>query len=91
MKRSRLIALAAVAGAVRFVPAAAQTAPKVRVGTIAVESGCEASYAYEQGFFKSAGLDVELVSMPTPTKSSIPNPTSLDVWVAVIGQVFCEA
>jgi NitT/TauT family transport system substrate-binding protein len=64
MKRSRLLALAATAAAARALPAAAQTLPKVRVGTIAVESGCEASYAYEQGFFKNAGLDVELISMP---------------------------
>lgn len=63
MKRSSLLAASVAAAAL---PAAvrAQTAPRVRIGTIPVESGCEASYAFEQGFFKNAGLDVELVAMP---------------------------
>jgi len=64
MKRSHLLAVAAAA-LVAPVPARAQTGTlKMRVGTIYVESGAEANYAFEQGFFRAAGLDVELVTMP---------------------------
>lgn len=65
MKRSQLLAVTAGALAASAVPAYAQTGTiKMRVGTVYAESGAEANYAYEQGFFKVAGLDVELVTMP---------------------------
>lgn len=65
MKRSHLLAIAASMLAVPAGPVYAQTGMlKMRVGSVYVESGAEANYAFDQGFFRSAGLDVELVAMP---------------------------
>jgi len=35
----------------------------LRLGVVPVEVGALAYYAYDEGFFKKAGLDVELVSL----------------------------
>lgn len=42
-------------------PAVAQSTAKLRVAGIPNDIGCASAYAYEQGFFKKYGLDVDLV------------------------------
>jgi NitT/TauT family transport system substrate-binding protein len=66
LPRSRVLAMLAVTPAARALPAIAQISgpAKMRVGTIFVESGIEATYAQQIGAFKDAGLDVELVALP---------------------------
>lgn len=61
--RSRfcLTALGAVLASGARSPALAQALPTVRVGTDPADTYAEAYYAQEMGFFKKAGLNVELV------------------------------
>ncbi|HEV8022283.1 MAG TPA: ABC transporter substrate-binding protein [Candidatus Lustribacter sp.] len=63
MKRSAVIRAGATiaAAAMTGVPALAQTAP-VRMETTPVDSAAEPYYGYDGGFFKAAGLDVDLQS-----------------------------
>jgi NitT/TauT family transport system substrate-binding protein len=60
MKRFEVLALASAAMASSTMPARAQTVPTVRLGIVAVEEGAPAYYAQERGFYKQAGLNVEL-------------------------------
>ena len=60
MRRSDLIALAAAALAAPALPAGAQSPAPVRFGAVPVEEAALAFYAKEKGFFKAAGLDVDL-------------------------------
>lgn len=60
MKRSSFVALGALAS-LRAMPAAAQTPPvKIRAATGAVEEFALPYYAQEKGFFRDAGLNVDL-------------------------------
>jgi ABC-type nitrate/sulfonate/bicarbonate transport system substrate-binding protein len=52
--------LLAVVFALSFVRAQAQTNPTIRIGTTPIDLGAEALYADDLGFFKAAGLNVEL-------------------------------
>jgi ABC-type nitrate/sulfonate/bicarbonate transport system substrate-binding protein len=61
VKRSHAVRLfggAAAAGMTRL-PAFAQNAP-VRIETTPVDSGAEPYYALDMGFFKAAGVEVDL-------------------------------
>lgn len=66
MNRRSLLAAGAVSGlATRIAPASAQTpspgsGPAIRIGITLNDSGLGPVYAQEQGFFKQAGLNVEL-------------------------------
>jgi NitT/TauT family transport system substrate-binding protein len=55
--------LVACAGALGATPAVPQTEPALRVATSPSDSFSEAVYAENAGFFKAAGLNVELVSL----------------------------
>jgi NitT/TauT family transport system substrate-binding protein len=57
---SAVVSSAFFAGAVRS--ADAQTGPKLRVAAVANDVGVGSAYAYDQGFFKEHGLDVELIA-----------------------------
>lgn len=59
MNRSSAIALVASAMAVPAIPAAAQS-PTIRLGCTAADAFAEGFYAQDLGFFKKAGLDVEI-------------------------------
>jgi NitT/TauT family transport system substrate-binding protein len=62
MIRARFIAAAALAltfGA-QAVPASAQTTTKLRVATTPIDIGAEVLWARDLGFFKKAGLDVDV-------------------------------
>ena len=59
----RAIAVSVLCFALAPAPGVAQQAYHLRVGTAPVEVGALAFYAADQGFFKKAGLDVELVAM----------------------------
>lgn len=64
MKRATFASLAAGAAAAPSL-VRAQTAPTViRLGTAAVESYALAIYGAERGFFKAAGLDVQIQTFP---------------------------
>jgi NitT/TauT family transport system substrate-binding protein len=59
----RAIAASVLCFALAPRPGVAQQPYHLRVGTAPVEVGALAFYAADQGFFKKAGLDVELVAM----------------------------
>jgi len=59
----RAIAASVLCFALAPRPGVAQQPYHLRVGTAPVEVGSLAFYAADQGFFKMAGLDVELVAM----------------------------
>jgi NitT/TauT family transport system substrate-binding protein len=60
MKRAHFVAAAGMLGAVRFLPAQAQNGPAIRAGTGAVEEFALPYYALQKGFFREAGLSVDL-------------------------------
>ena len=60
MKRSQFVALTGAAMAARAVSAGAATSPTIRAGTGAVEEFALPFYAIQKGFFRDAGLNVEL-------------------------------
>jgi NitT/TauT family transport system substrate-binding protein len=60
MKRSSMVAACGAVLLLRALPARAQTAPAVRVGTAFIEEAALPYYASENGFFKTAGVDVDL-------------------------------
>jgi NitT/TauT family transport system substrate-binding protein len=60
---TRRIALLAAALALCAPPAGAQTAPALRVATTPIDLGAEVLYAQDQGFFKKAGLTVDVQLM----------------------------
>lgn len=66
-RRSTFLAAAVTSAAAvvapRF-PAIAQKAPPIRVGAVPVEAAALLYYAVEHGFFKTAGVDIELTSFP---------------------------
>jgi NitT/TauT family transport system substrate-binding protein len=45
-------------------PAIAQTVPPIRVGAVPVEAAALMFYAVERGFFKAAGINIELTPFP---------------------------
>lgn len=55
--------MAAALGLTAIAPGAAQTAAHLRVVTTPSDSGAEAYYALELGFFRKAGLDVEVTAL----------------------------
>ncbi len=59
MRAVNFIAIVALAGAL-LGSAQAQTVPTIRVATTPIDLGAEALYANDLGFFKKAGLNVEL-------------------------------
>jgi NitT/TauT family transport system substrate-binding protein len=64
MKRSAMLALSAVALGASALPAGAQSSDTVRFGLVPVEEAAMAYYAQEKGFFKAAGVNVELTFLP---------------------------
>jgi NitT/TauT family transport system substrate-binding protein len=64
MIRRALLAAAALAVALVPFPGVAQTTATLRVATIPIDAGAEVFYAQEMGFFKKAGLDVQIQSIP---------------------------
>ncbi len=56
----RALALVALALALAAGPAASQTLPVIRIATTPIDAGSEPYYARELGFFKKAGVDVEI-------------------------------
>jgi NitT/TauT family transport system substrate-binding protein len=58
MKRSDMLALAAVAGAGAFARTAEAQETTLRVASAAIESSADPYYASDAGFFKQAGIDV---------------------------------
>ncbi len=62
--RSAFIASAAAALAARPLAARAQSGTAIRLGAVGVEDYALAYYAQQRGFFKAAGLDVELTIFP---------------------------
>lgn len=64
MKRSHLLVAGAAILAAPALPVRAQTAATIRFGAVPVEEAALAFYAKEKGFFKAAGLDVELTILP---------------------------
>jgi NitT/TauT family transport system substrate-binding protein len=61
--RARFASLAAGFVALAGSSANAQTPAKLTLGTIPIDNGAEAFYAQDQGFFKKAGLDVDISPM----------------------------
>jgi len=59
----RLTALLACAVLLAPLPAGAQSTAKIRVATTPIELGAEVLYAQDQGFFKKAGVDVDVQIM----------------------------
>jgi NitT/TauT family transport system substrate-binding protein len=57
----RLNWLAGTAAVLAASRASAQNAPAVRIGSAAIEEAALPYYAIEQGFFKRAGIDVDLI------------------------------
>jgi NitT/TauT family transport system substrate-binding protein len=64
MKRSHLLAAGATVLATPVFAARAQTNATIRFGAVPVEEAALAFYAKEKGFFKAAGLDVDLTILP---------------------------
>jgi ABC-type nitrate/sulfonate/bicarbonate transport system substrate-binding protein len=52
----------------RLAPAVAQSGPVIRVGYTINDSGLEPVYAQEQGMFKAAGLNVELIPLQSVSR-----------------------
>lgn len=63
MIRRAFLAAAALAAALVPAPGATQTVT-LKVATIPIDTGAEAFFAQEQGFFKKQGLDVQISSIP---------------------------
>ncbi len=63
VKRSAALSTLAALTATASLPAFAQTAPSVKVGTSPSDSFAEGIYAQGGGFFKDAGMNVELISL----------------------------
>ena len=63
MKRASFVALSAMASLCAL-PAVAQTPVKIRAATGAVEEFALPYYALQKGFFRDAGLDVDLTFIP---------------------------
>lgn len=63
MRRATFARLAAAAGVAAVVGPAGAQAAKLRLITTPSDSGAEAYYALELGFFKNAGLEVEVQSL----------------------------
>ena len=63
MKRASFVALSAMASLQAF-PASAQTPVKIRAATGAVEEFALPYYALQKGFFRDAGLDIDLTFIP---------------------------
>ena len=64
MKRSALLALSTAALGATSLPAFAQSSETVRFGIVPVEEAALPYYAQEKGFFKAAGVTVELSFLP---------------------------
>lgn len=64
MKRSHLLALAGAPLAARALPAMAAAAATIRASTGAVEEFAQPYYAVQKGFFRDAGLTVDLSVIP---------------------------
>src|SRR5215472_6506433 len=65
-QKARLISKVAFVAALLFAAAAvgsAQTPPVIRIATTSNDSGAGAFYAEEMGFFKKAGLNVQIVTL----------------------------
>jgi NitT/TauT family transport system substrate-binding protein len=60
MRRSRALRMGALAPLALTVPAVAQPLVKMRVGLGVIEAHAQGYYAQDIGFFRKAGLDVEL-------------------------------
>jgi NitT/TauT family transport system substrate-binding protein len=56
-----LLTVAMVAGA--LVPASSQTLPTLRIGTTPYDAGAQPYYAQALGYFKDAGINVEITAM----------------------------
>jgi NitT/TauT family transport system substrate-binding protein len=63
MKRSRFVAFGAAAAAARALPAGA-AGPPIRISAGAVEEFAQPYFAVQKGFFRDAGLPVELSIIP---------------------------
>jgi NitT/TauT family transport system substrate-binding protein len=63
MKRRRFVALAGAALAAVPFSGSAQGLPTIRVGTTPIDAGAEPYFARQMGFFKSAGINVEITAM----------------------------
>jgi NitT/TauT family transport system substrate-binding protein len=63
MKRTRFLALAAAASVPARVSAQGTAAPLIRFGGTTNDSAAEPYYAQELGFFKRAGLNVEITTL----------------------------
>ena len=64
MKRSELLASTGALVVASSLPARAQTAPTIRMGVVGVEEAAWAYYAQEKGFYKAAGLNVDISVFP---------------------------
>src|SRR5579875_3367839 len=64
MRRSEVLSLAGAAVFSSVLPARAQQSPAIRLGIVAVEEGAALYYAQERGFFRQAGVNVELTKFP---------------------------
>jgi len=64
MRRSEVLSLAGAAIVSSVLPARAQQSPAIRLGIVAVEEGAALYYAQERGFFRQAGVNVELTKFP---------------------------
>lgn len=64
MRRSHFLALTGTLAAVRALPARAAAGTTIHAGTGAVEEFALPFYAVQKGFFRDAGLDVELSMFP---------------------------
>ncbi|HXP94906.1 MAG TPA: ABC transporter substrate-binding protein [Candidatus Binatia bacterium] len=64
MRRSEMLALTGGAIAASALPASAQSAATIRLGTVGVEEAAMVYYAQEKGFFKQAGLDMNFSMFP---------------------------
>ena len=62
MRRSEVFAFTGAALAAATLPVRAQGTDTVRLGAVGVEEGAMPFYAQEKGFFKQAGLNVELTA-----------------------------
>ena len=59
-----MLAISAATFVASTLPARAQSADTVRFGLVPVEEAAVAYYAQEKGFFKAAGVDVQLTFLP---------------------------
>lgn len=64
MKRAHVIAAAGMFGTMRLLPAEAQSGPTIRAATGAVEEFALPYYALQKGFFREAGLSIDLTIIP---------------------------